>query len=101
MSQLFKILVIIILLNGCAAVTITDRGTTDMRYRPNYEETKHFFLWGLVGEHRVNTQAICKDRPVAQLQSKFLPRDVLYATLTLGLYLPRTARVWCERQENL
>ena len=89
----------LISLGGCAAITITKSGASDFTYRPNYEVTKHFFLWGLIGEHTVNTRAACKDTPVQQMQSKFTVRDVLYGALTLGLYLPRTARVWCEREE--
>lgn len=91
----------LLLFSGCAAVTITESGNADMRYRPHYEDTKHFFLWGLFGEHTVNTQQICGARPVVQMQSKFLAKDVLYAGLTLGLYLPRTAKVWCQRKEEL
>lgn len=93
-------LTILVFLSGCAAVTITESGNGDFRYRPHYQETKHFFLWGLIGEHTVNTKSICKNRPVTQMQSKFLAKDVLFAGLTAGLYLPRTARVWCERLEE-
>lgn len=87
-------------LSGCAAVTITESGNADFRYRPHFEETKHFFLWGLIGEHTVNTQQICGQRQVVQMQSKFTAKDVLFAGVTLGLYLPRTARVWCKRKDD-
>ena len=83
-------------LTGCAAVTITQSGESDFQYRAQYEESKHFFLWGLIGEHHVNVQEICQDKPVRQLQSKFSSWDVLWGSLSLGLYLPRTAKVWCQ-----
>ena len=85
-------------LYACAAITITERGDPDFLYRPHYKESKPFFFWGLVGEHRVNTQQICRGRPVVQMQTKFEPLDILYTTLTLGIYMPRTAKVWCERK---
>lgn len=88
-----------LLVSGCASVTITQQGQPDHTYWPHYEERKDFFLWGLIGEHTVNTRAICKDKTVVQMQTKFSAMDVLYAGLTLGLYLPRTAKVWCERPE--
>lgn len=92
------ILTCVLQLSGCAAITITQSGSSDFTYRPHYEKTKHFFLWGLVGEHSVNTRAVCKEIPVVQMQTKFTARDVLFGALTLGIYLPRTALVWCERE---
>jgi len=90
----------ILLLSSCAAITITETGESDFRYRPHYEETKQFFLWGIIGEHRVNTKEICGEKQVVQMQTKFSAMNVLYSTLTLGLYLPRTAKVWCQREEE-
>jgi hypothetical protein len=94
-------ILVILTLGGCAAITITESGQSDFSYRPNFEQSQHFFLWGLIGEHTVNTRAVCKDIPVSQMQTKFSAMDVLYGTITLGLYLPRTAKVWCERAEEV
>lgn len=88
-------------LTGCAAITITESGGSDFQYRPHFEESKPFFLWGIVGEHHINTQEICGARPVVQMQSKFSSWDVLYSVITLGIYLPRTAKVWCEREAEV
>jgi hypothetical protein len=99
MSKVFQLTLItlVLSLSGCAAVTITESGPADFSYRPHYEESKHFFLWGLIGEHYVNVADICaEEQPVKQMQSKYSGLDVLYSALTLGLYLPRTARVWCQ-----
>lgn len=98
--RILAVMLAAILLGGCAAVTITESGQSDFRYRPHYEQSRHFFLWGLIGEHTINTREICRDTPVAQMQTKFKVLDVLYATLTAGLYLPRTAMVWCKREET-
>lgn len=86
-----------IALSGCAAITVTEKGDPSFLYRPHYEQTKHFYLWGLIGEYRINTREICGARPVVQMQTLFEPLDVLFSALTLGIYLPRTAKVWCER----
>lgn len=87
---------LLLVLSGCAGVTITHSGDSDFQTRPHYEESKHFFLWGVIGEHHVNVKEVCIDKPVKQMQSKFSAQDVLWSTLTLGLYLPRTAKVWCQ-----
>ena len=99
MNSLRHIVLIILALHlcACAAITVTERGDPDFLYRPHYEKSHAFFLWGVVGEHRINTQRICGARPVVQMQSKFEPTDMLYTVLTLGIYMPRTAKVWCER----
>ena len=92
-------LAISLFLGGCAGVTITENGPANFHYRPHYEESKHFFLWGLIGDHRVDVKSICTiEQPVIQMQSKFTALDLLYGGVTLGLYLPRTAKVWCKRE---
>lgn len=100
MNSLRSILLALALfqLSGCAAITITERGDPSFLYRPHYKESKPFFFWGMLGEHSVNTQQICRGRPVVQMQTKFEPMDILYTALTLGIYMPRTAKVWCERK---
>ncbi len=102
MSKLIKygLLSLVITLTGCAGVTITETGQADFRYRPHYEESKHFFLWGFIGEHHVDVRKICRDRPVKQMQSKFTATNLALMTLTAGLYVPRTARVWCELENE-
>ena len=85
-------------LSGCAAVTITQSGESDFQYRPQYEESKYFFFWGLIGEHHINVKEICQEKPVKQMQTKYSGWDVLWGSLTLGLYLPRTAKVWCRQE---
>ena len=98
MQRLLKNLMplLFLMLTGCAAVTITQSGESDFENRPHYEESKHFFFWGFIGEHHINVKDICQDKPVKQMQSKFSSWDVLWGGLSLGLYLPRTAKVWCQ-----
>jgi hypothetical protein len=92
------LLSLIITLSGCAAVTITERGESNFTYHPDYEESQHFFLWGLVGEHHINVAEICTTTPTIQMQTKFSAWDIFYTAISLGIYLPRTAKVWCERE---
>lgn len=91
---------LLLTLTSCASVTITQRGESDFQNRPQYEESKNFFFWGLIGEHHINVKEICMDKPVKQMQSKFSSWDVLWGSLSLGLYLPRTAIVWCQVENS-
>jgi len=86
-------------LSACASVSITESQLTEVRSSiPTYEESFNFYLWGLIGEHHINVQEICRDKRAIRMQSRFTSSDVLYGVLTAGLYLPRTALVWCEKE---
>lgn len=102
MRLLLKTLIpcLFLVLSGCAAVTITQIGESNFENRPHYEESKKFYLWGFIGEHHINVKEICQDKAVKQMQTKFSSWDVLWSSLSLGLYLPRTAKVWCEEENK-
>lgn len=63
---------------------------------PNYEERKHFYLFGLIGEHRIDVTKVCKDSQVTQMQTQRTPTDVALSIFTGFVYSPHTAKVWCE-----
>ena len=102
MRLLLKTLIpcLFLVLSGCAAVTITQSGESNFESRPQYEESKDFYLWGLIGEHHINVKDICQNQAVKQMQTKFSSWDVLWSGLSLGLYLPRTAKVWCQEENK-
>ena len=95
MSKVLKLIFIslVLVVSGCGSVTITESGPSDFQYFPHYEESKHFFLWGLIGEHHIDVTTICtNEQPAIQMQTKYSAQDFLLALVTGGLYLPRTAR---------
>ncbi len=87
-------------LAGCATVTITPNGQSKLTTSPTYENKQAFFLVGLIGERHVDVQAICQGRGVRQMQTVDTFSDRLLGLVTLGIYTPRTARVWCETGGN-
>ncbi len=112
-------LVASLLIGGCSTVTIRDFGTerifAESRYElwgvtlpwapqkgtrklvaePSYESSAAFFLWGLVGEAHVNVDQICGSNVPKQLQAQHTFVDSFLTILTLGIYAPRTVKVWC------
>lgn len=84
-------------LGGCATVTVTPQGEPRLKTRPGYESKQTFFMWGLIGERHLDVQAICQQQRVRQMQTVDTFSDLLLGGLTLGIYAPRTARVWCEQ----
>ena len=94
---LFSLLFVV----SCQTVTINPQGGT-VKYSslPDYKKSHHFFLFGLIGERNVNTAQICKGRRVKQMQTQQTFLNGLLSGLTLGIYTPRTSKVWCREAES-
>lgn len=82
---------------GCGTVTIKGEGKGRLSRSPDYEDRKTFLFWGLSGEHDVDVRAVCGGGKARQMQSQWTFVDGLLNTITLGIYAPRTAKVWCDR----
>lgn len=86
-------------LSACAAVTVQPESIAKQSAdTADYSERKNYFFWGLAGEHRIDVTDICPQGPV-QMQSIQTGVDGLLGVITLGIYAPRTARVWCDSSE--
>lgn len=89
--------VFLLFFNSCQTVTISPKGKKFVvSSTPDYERSQHFFLYGIIGQRIVNTAQICRGRAVRQMQTQQTFLDSLLASVTSGIYTPRTARVWCE-----
>jgi hypothetical protein len=86
------------LLAGCASVTVRPDGGPKLTTRPDYAQSKAYYFWGLGGVHTIDVAAICGERNATQFQSRYEALDVAYSIVTLGVYMPKTARVWCDRK---
>ena len=87
-------------ISGCTTVTIRDQGTAKIKSEPNYSSTKHFFFWGLAGKAEVNVSEICNGKPPAQIRTERSFVDGFLGLITLGIYTPRSAYVWCNIEEG-
>jgi hypothetical protein len=83
-------------LAACSTVTMRPKGTAKLSSDPSYSDSKPFFLFGLIGEHSVDVKNVCGTRPVTQTQTQDTVGDTLLAIVTIGIYTPRTAKIWCE-----
>lgn len=93
-----KLLIVgmISLLGGCSTVTINTQAPVKLATAPTYQETRPFFLWGIVGEQHVDVKSICKEKSVKQMQSQQTFVNGLLGAVTLGIYAPHSVKVWCE-----
>jgi len=85
-----------VLVSGCATVTATPDGQPKLATTPNYEQTQHFFIGGLLPQKNiVDTQVVCPSG-VRQLQAQTTFANGFFRVVTFNWYAPRTARVWCQ-----
>lgn len=94
------IIAISITFSGCSTVTISKEGTEKLTSEPNYQDRKTYYLFGLIGEHTVDVKQTCNGSEARQMQSQIRFTDGLLTIITLGIYAPRTAKVWCEQGET-
>lgn len=88
---------VLMLCTACATVTVLPNGGSKVSSKPTYESSYSYFLWGLVGEHQLNVSDICNGKSPRQLQTQFTFLDGFLSTITLGIYSPKSAKVWCKQ----
>lgn len=95
MKRLWVVL-IAVLICGCSAVTVRSDGQRESAQPPTFEKRYTYWWWGLKGEHSINVREVCVGNDVEQMQAIHSVTDVVSGLLTLGIYAPRTARIWCK-----
>jgi hypothetical protein len=96
MKKTICTLLLLALVPACSTVTIRDKGTGKISSEPSYQSSKAFFLWGLIGHPKVNVSQICNGKLPVQVQTQRTFLDGFLGVITLGLYYPRSAKVWCD-----
>ena len=94
--KIFSLLLITLLLSACSSVTIRTDDQPKSHSSPTFQKTYTYWWWYAKGEHDVNVREVCKGQPVEQMQAVNTVTDSLAFIFTLGIYSPRTARVWCK-----
>jgi hypothetical protein len=91
-----KLLLTGLIISSCATATILPKGEGTIISNPNYEDSKSYFFWGLAGEHTIDVVEVCGDKEVSQMQSEITFGNGFVSAITLGIYSPKTAKVWCN-----
>ena len=77
--RIFLISLLFIVLGGCSAVTIQPQKMAKLSSKPTYQDSRPFFMWGLVGEQRVDVKKVCVRSKVAkELEYEKVNRVVHY-----------------------
>jgi len=96
MKYLVGMILTVFLMSGCAMQTFSINGGGSAT--PTQESMQHFFIHGLGQEQSVNAAAVCGSaNKVAKVEVQQTPLDGFLSFLTLGIYTPRDARVFCSK----
>lgn len=93
------LLLLLTFISGCASVTIRPQGGYKDSSQADYIENVPFYFAGLVGNHKVDVNEACEGNEVTQMQTITTLSNWLLGLITLTIYSPRTAKVWCEESQ--
>ena len=93
---IFTLVVTLVSTTACSPVTIRNDGQPKNYGQADYRKDVVYWWWGFSGEHNINVREACKGKPVDQVQATSTFTDALSYIFTLGIYMPRTAKVWCK-----
>src|SRR5688572_19823451 len=79
--------------SGCYKATFM--GNPNVVKGADHDQWNSFFLWGLVGEETLDVRQFCSGGRVAQVRTGANVLTGLVSLVTLGIYAPRMAYVWC------
>lgn len=88
---------LLVIVSGCSSVTLRPSGGSKDSSPPSYLDSKAFYFWGLIGEHRVDVNEVCEGAEVSQMQTIMTSSDYLFGLVTFYIYSPRTVKVWCKQ----
>jgi len=82
---------------ACANVTVRPNGGARTTSAPDSSQSVDYFLWGLTPEStEVEVSRYCGGQEPSQIQAQTTFIDGLLGAITLGIYAPRSYRIWCS-----
>lgn len=97
--SLHRCLAVLLLIaaSGCASIVSPRKPETRTFAPPTYSSSRALFFWGLLeGQPDLALSEICLGKDADQVTFVTTPVDAIETLVTLGLYSPRTVRVWCQ-----
>lgn len=86
-----------LVLAGCANTRFNVGGEVGANSTPKYEERQNYFVSGIGQRQTVDAAKICGGADKVAATAKELTfMDGLLGLLTIGIYTPETARVYCK-----
>ncbi|OOR93875.1 lipoprotein bor [Moraxella caviae] len=89
-----------LLLSGCATQTALVNSSPKLNNAPQtaaYSKSQSFYVSGIGQQKTIDAAEVCNGADkVAKVSSSQQPKDILLGLVTLGIYTPRTAEVFCR-----
>ncbi len=83
-------------LTGCSTILLVRNPQARVFTDPVYESSKPFFFLGLVGpDYDIYVDQVCLGKEADQVSTEYTLGNALTGLLTLGIYTPRTLKIWC------
>ncbi len=96
MKRLISTFFVVALLTGCATQSFDINPAVGPLGAPDLEESQVFFVEGVGQSAVLDAANVCGGAEnVARIEVEQTALDSVLDVLTLGLYTPRTARVYC------
>jgi len=82
---------------GCSSLILKSDVNEGKQHRtPDFEDSHSYYFLGFSGQGQIPLQGVCGDKELQQIESLFTLEDGLIAVFTLGIYTPKSFRVWCK-----
>lgn len=90
----------ILAVSGCAQQTFKINNGAERR--PTKEVSQAFFFSGIGQTKTLNAATICRgSENVARIETQATASDVIITALTLGIYSPLDARIYCVNKDTV
>lgn len=96
MKKILAVAAFAVMLSGCAQQSFQLKNAQHVA--PKQTTTHHFFLSGIGQKEMLDAAAICGGQEkVERVEAQQTVTNVLLAMVTLGIYTPREARIYCSQ----
>ena len=95
MLQKTLIMVALLLATGCSQTKFNLQANKDS-HRPTYDRAQDYFFGGIGQQKNLEPGVICGGRDkVVRVETEFTPANWAVGFVSLGIYTPLQARVYC------
>ncbi len=96
MKKLVIAAAISLLASGCAQQTFVVSPAQETNEATELK-THHFFVSGIGQSKQIDAAQVCGSvDKVAKVETQQTFKDIVFSTITFGIYTPREARVYCK-----
>lgn len=97
MKKFITVPLLVAFLAGCTTQTAQIAGKVTDNIKPTKSVNQHFFIGGIGQQETLNVLEVCGSADkVNQVETVLSGSNLLVGVVTLGIYTPRTANVYCK-----